>query len=132
MEKVLELVLALAIAAGLVGSVVVLLLRGTRWDVVGRRRATPPVPHGVWGDGADVPDPVELSALRSARERPPVDPGWREDSPVARFVAHQATARTPARPTRTASPISVLPPVGCYSGARSRGYGAVGSASRSQ
>ena len=132
MEKVLELVLAIAIAVGLISSVVVLLLRGTRWDVVGRRHLAAPVPRGVWADGADVPDPVELAALRAARERPPVDPGWREDSPVARFVAHQPAVRTPARPSSAVSPVFVSTPVGCYSGARSRGYGAVGSASRSQ
>ncbi len=132
MEQVLELVFSLVVAVGLVGSVAVLLLRGTRWDVVGRRRSTPPVPRGAWADGDDVPDPVELAAIRSSRERPPVDPGWRDDSPVARFVADETPARTPARPGVGASPISTPPPVGCYSGARSRGYGAVGSASRSQ
>ena len=132
MENVLELVLAIAIAVGLIGSVLLLLLRGTRWDVVGRRRPGVPVPRGAWADGADVPDPVELAALRAARERPPVDPGWRDDSPVARFVAHQPAPRSPVHPTPAKAPISAPPPSGCYSGARSRGYGAVGSASRSQ
>ena len=105
MAHVLQLVFSLAVAVGLVGSVVVLLLRGTRWDVVGRRASR--------GSAAGAP-------------------GWREGSPVARFVAGQPSARTTARPSPVEPPISTPPPVGCYSGARSRGYGAVGGASRSQ
>ena len=116
MEEILELAFAVAVAFGVIGSVVVLLLRGSRWDVVGRRHPAPP----------------ERRSVRAGQERPSVDAGWREGSAVARFVAHEASSRTPARPSPAAAPISVSPPVGCYSGARSRGYGAVGSASRSQ
>lgn len=85
MENVIALVTTVVVVAGLVTSIGLLLLRGTRWDVIERRRARSagrPSSEAVerfvhgWGDAPDPRAAADLDAARTARQ------GW--SAPPAR------------------------------------------------